>query len=118
MKSLFSKFVSQLLVVCMIALPFSTQAALVGTDQVVASAQAQANRDKVRDFLSRGDVQKHFEMLGLSPATAKDRVNALTDQEIQQIAGKIDTLPAGASSAGTAWAVLIVVAIVIWLVWK
>ncbi len=117
---LISKLISQLLIVSMVLLPFSTQAGMIGTDQVVASATTQANRDKVRDFVSRADVQKQMEMFGLSPSTAKDRVDALTDEEVQRIAGKIDSAPAGASSRGTAWVTVgvIVIAALVYYYWK
>ena len=117
---LLSKLISQLLIVTMVLLPFSTQAGMIGTDQVVANATAQANRDKVRDFVARTDVQKQMEVLGLSAANAKDRVAALTDEEVQRIAGKIDSAPAGASSSGTAWVVgvVIIIAILVYMYWK
>jgi hypothetical protein len=117
---LISKLISQLLIVSMILLPFPTQAGMIGTDQVIASATAQANRDKVRDFVSRTEVQKQMEMFGLSPANAKDRVDALTDEEVQRIAGKIDSAPAGAWTKGNTWAALgiIVVAVLVYLYWK
>ena len=117
MKSL-HRLTIQLLIVSMVLMPFSTQAGMLGTDQVVANAAGQANRDKVRDFVNRTDVQKQFEALGLTASTAQDRVNAMTQQEINRIAGKIDTLPAGASST-TIWSVIavIVVAVIIWYYW-
>jgi len=103
----------------MVVLPFSTQAGMIGTDQVVANATAEANRDKVRDFVSRTDVQKQFETLGLTTANAAERVNAMTQDEINRIAGKIDTLPAGADSSAGWWiAGIIVVAVIIWYFWK
>ena len=103
----------------MVVLPFSTQAGMIGTDQVVANATAEANRDKVRDFVSRTDVQKQFESLGLTTANAAERVNAMTQDEINRIAGKIDTLPAGADSCAGWWiAGIIVVAVIIWYFWK
>jgi len=114
---LFYKLISQLLIVSMILLPFSTQAGMIGTDQAVASAQDLANRDKVRDFVSRGEVVKQFEALGLNASSALDRVNAMTQQEVNQLAGKIDSLPVGADS-GWGWAAaVIIIAVVIYLVW-
>lgn len=117
MKSMY-KLVCQLLIVSMMLLPFSTQAGMIGTDQVVAGASDQVNRDKVVDFMTRTDVLKKFETLGLTTATAQDRVNAMTQEEINRIAGKIDSLPAGASSNG-AWiaAAVIIVAAVIWYIY-
>ena len=114
-----SKLISQLLILSMVVLPFSTQAGMIGTDQVVANATAEANRDKVRDFVSRTDVQKQFETLGLTTANAAERVNAMTQDEINRIAGKIDTLPAGADSNSGWWiAGIIIVGVIIWYFWK
>ena len=116
---LFQKMISQMLIACMILLPFSTQAGMIGTDQAIASAQDQANRDKVRDFVTRTDVVKQFEVLGLTASTAQDRVNAMTQEEINRIAGKIDSMPAGAMSSGGWWAVgLVIIGLIVWYVYK
>ena len=116
---LFSKMICQLLIACMVLMPFTANAGMIGTDQAIASAADRANRDKVSDFISRSDVVKQFEALGLTPATAQDRVNAMTQEEINRIAGKIDSLPAGASS-NTGWwiAAVVVVGLIIWYVYK
>jgi len=52
-------------------------------------------------------------VLGVDPAAAAERANALTDDEVQQLAGRIDSLPVGAdiSTAG-----LLLVLIVILLI--
>jgi uncharacterized protein DUF6627 len=118
MKAFFYRLISQLLILSMMTLPFATQAAMIGTDQVIANAQVQADRDRVNSVISRADVQKQLQAFGLGVDAAKDRVNALTDEEVQRLAGKLDSLPAGADS-GWAWAaVIIIVAVVIWYVWK
>jgi hypothetical protein len=110
------KLVTQILIVCMVWTPFSLQAGMIGTDQVVASAQDQANRDKVLSFVARADVAKQFEALGLSASTAKERVNAMTSDEVSRVAGKIDSMPAGADGGG--WlVVLIIVGLIVYFVW-
>jgi hypothetical protein len=111
----FYKLVSQLLIVCMVWTPFSIQAGLIGTDQVVASATDQANRDKVVHFVQRSDVAKQFELMGVTSANAAERVNAMTQEEINQVAGQIDSMPAGADSG---WIIaLVVIALVVWFFW-
>ena len=112
----FYKLVSRILIVCMVWTPFSLQAGMIGTDQAVASAQDQANRDKVLNFVTRGDVARQFETLGLSAGTAADRVSAMTQDEVNRIAGKIDSLPAGADS-GAVLAAVIIIGLIVWLVW-
>lgn len=74
-------------------------AAMVGTDEVIEQSDGSA-RDRVVAFLAREDVMAHLEALGVSPAQAQSRVAALSDKEVEAIAGKIDTLPAGEGAVG------------------
>jgi hypothetical protein len=109
----FYRLVARVLIVSIAWTPFSLQAAMIGTDQVVTGAVDQATRDKVLNFVQRADVVKQLETLGLSPATAKERVNAMTQDELNRVAGQIDSLPAGADSTG--WIIAaVVIGIIIW----
>lgn len=115
----FYKLVCQVLILSMIWLPIAGRAAMVSTGDVVAGATDQMNRDKVLEFTARADVQKTFEALGLTAANAQDRVNAMTQDEVNRIAGKIDSMPAGASSDGWWWAVAVIaIAGAIWYFYK
>lgn len=111
------KLIAQILIVSMVWMPFSIHAGMIGTDQVVASAQDQSNRDKVLNFVSRGDVVKKLETFGISASTAKDRVDAMTNDEVSKLAGKIDSMPAGAGDEAWWIAGIIIVGIIIWFVW-
>jgi hypothetical protein len=105
-----------MLVLLMIWTPYQVaQAGMIGTDQVVQSASA-AERSAVLNFVSRADVAGQLAAMGLDPATAKDRVAAMTDEEVRYIAGKINAMPAGADAAGLL--LLIVIIAVIWWAWK
>ncbi len=119
MNSVWWRMVCRLLIVCMVAFPYSAHSSMVTTPELVAASGAQANRDKVRDFVSRSDVQRQMETMGLDSANAKQRVDAMTDDEIRQIAGRIDQLPAGADG-GDFVAIVAIVAIVILVMfyWK
>ena len=87
------RFIASLLVVSMtgLGLPLPSQAAIVGTDAALAAAQ----RDRVATMLDRGDVRAQLEAHGVRPADVKARVAALTDAEVAQLAGQLDSLPAG-----------------------
>jgi len=91
------------------------QAGMIGTDQV-ASVASQADRDTVLQFVGRAEVTSQLQSLGVDPVTVKDRVAAMTDQEVQSLAGKIQSMPAGADSTGVV-ILLLVVAVVVWWVW-
>jgi hypothetical protein len=120
MKQGLMKMISRILVVSLLMLPFqSIQAGMVATDQVSARTSVQADRDMVLSVINRADVASQMQAMGLDASTARDRVAAMTDDEVRSLANRIDSLPAGASSnTGWAWAAVIVIAIVIWYVWK
>jgi hypothetical protein len=102
MTKLFRRFVSYALVISLGGLPFTAQAGMIGTDEAMASTGVQNDRAKVRDFMSRSDVEAQLQQHGLTREAAQERVNALSDAEVQHLAGKIDTLPAGATSGAAA----------------
>ena len=112
------RMICRFLVVSMMLLPFQTiQAGMIGTDQMASVASAQTDRASVLNLMSRSDVASQLQTLGLDPKVAKDRVAAMTDEEVRSLAGKLDSLPAGATN-GWIWAAVIIIAIVIWYNWK
>jgi len=74
-----------------LGLPPPSQAAIVATDAALAAAQ----RDRVATLLGRADVRAQLEAHGVRPADVQARVAALTDEEVAQLAGQLDRLPAG-----------------------
>jgi hypothetical protein len=59
-------------------------------------------------FLSRDEVRKSIEAQGVDPQDAIKRVQAMSDEEVQQLAGRIDQLPAGGDIIGVLFTVFIV----------
>ena len=116
MKAFLLRFICRLLAVSLIALPYApqTQAGMIGVDEALA-VQSQAERGKLHGFLARADVQKQLAVLGVDPAAATERANALTDDEVQQLAGRIDSLPAGAEISTTALLVVLIVILLIFM---
>lgn len=112
MKSTFARYICRMLIVCMAAFPFSTYAGMVGTDQVVAAAQSQGARDKVRDFVGRNEVSNQLQSLGITPTAAQARVNAMTDTEVASVVGHIDSLPAGGTNGWAIFGVLLIIGLV------
>jgi len=112
MTSFFKRFISQFLALCLIGLPFTVQAGMIGTDAVIAQSQDQSDRNKVRDFMARAEVQQQLQDHGITLQAAQARVSALTDLEVQQIAGRIDSIPAGADAAAVVVTVLAVILLI------
>jgi len=92
-----------------IGLPIqSAYAGIVGTDKIAASAQSQSERERIRTFLDRADVRNELQAQGIDADAAKMRVAALTDEEVQKVAGKLDTMPAGGEIIGILFTIFIV----------
>ena len=116
MKSVWARTLCRLLMVLMVWSPMQfAQAGMIGTDQV-ASVASQADRNTVLEFLGRAEVTSQLQSLGVDAASVKDRVAAMTDQEVQMLAGKIANQPAGGDTLGVVLLLLIVGAVV-WWVW-
>jgi len=112
-----TRMICRFLIVAIALLPFQTvQAGMIATDQVASATTAQAERAAVLSIMGRSEVASQLQALGVDLKTASDRVAAMTDQEIHTLSGKLESLPAGAKTSGWAWAV--VIAIVIWAVYR
>ena len=112
----FVRLISRLLIVCMVGLPFQVSAGMIGTDQAVSTAQAQAARGIVLSQMNRADIAGQLQSLGITPQAAAERVAALTDAEVAKLAGQIQSLPAGADGGGLL--VLILIGVLIWWIVK
>jgi hypothetical protein len=104
--------VALLLAVVMLAVSMplgAARAALVTTDQALAESGGAGDRERVLAFLGRADVREQMVALGVDPAEAAARVAALSDQQVREIAGQLDRLPAGQSAvAAVVGAILII----------
>jgi hypothetical protein len=115
MKSVWARTLCRLLMVLMVWSPMQlANAGMIGTDQA-ASVATQPDRETLFQFLGRSDVTSQLQSLGIDPATAKGRVAAMTDQEVQSLADKIHSMPAGGDSG--AILLLIVIGVVVWWIW-
>lgn len=100
------------LIVSMLALSFQTAGAgMIGADKA-APAAAQTDRAMVLEVLARADTASRLQTLGVDPLAARERVAAMNDQEVSQLASDIRTAPAGAD--GGTWLAVIVIAAAIW----
>lgn len=72
------------------------QAGLVSTDSVIADTfGVDETRARVEAFMARDEVRAQFAAMGVDAREAEQRIAALSDAEIERIAGQLDQLPAG-----------------------
>lgn len=114
MKKVIMIFSSRVLMVSMLSLSLwvpNAQAGMISSEQVIASQAAQLERERVRAVFDRQDVRGQLQALGVDADAARARVDALTDDEVATINGKIDSLPAGGEIVGAVVFVFLVLLI-------
>ena len=114
MTSVTMKMLCRILILAMLSLSFQTASAgVIATDQAAVAAAVQSDRAVVLAALSRSDVSSQLQSQGLDPTVARDRVAAMTDEEVHTLASSISAAPAGANSA---WAAVILIGLLVWFI--
>lgn len=88
------------------------QAALVTSEDLATQRSVAADRARINDLMAREDVQRELKTYGITADEAQARVNSMTDEEVMQVAGRLDQLPAGQGALG----VIIGAAVIIFIV--
>lgn len=101
------------LVVSLLALSFQTaNAGLIGADQAAAGS-TNPERALVLGSLDRAEVVAQLQKAGVDPMAARERIKAMSDQEIHAMAQDIQTAPAGGVSTW-GWVAIVLVAALVW----
>lgn len=106
----FKKILASVLIVstALLGVPSAALAGIVTTDEAISTQALSANRDKVQSFIDRDDVQRGLLSQGVSNQLAVQRVKAMSDVEVAQLAGRIDQAPAGGDVLGVLFTLFIV----------
>ncbi|WP_024872152.1 PA2779 family protein [Tolumonas lignilytica] len=94
--SAFWGVIARLLVVSLLALSLPAKASMMSAQDTIAIHQS-TERVHVMQFLAREDVAKQIAAQGVDIALVKQRVAAMSDDEVNQLSHKIDQLPAAGS---------------------
>ena len=86
----------QLLVDFWVVLAFGVAAALLMPQAHAGLIKMEdLERERVKAMLERPELANSLEQYGLKPAEAKARVDAMSDTEVLQLAGRLDAALAG-----------------------
>jgi hypothetical protein len=78
---------------------------------LIDHASTKIDRDRLKGALQRDEVRKLLTSHGVTTEQAKARIDALTHQEVSQLAGQFDNKPAGGLIIETVIAAALVVVI-------
>ena len=83
-----------------ISLTGPASAAMIGSEALVQASRRDATEARVLETLSRPALVQQMEKLGVDPVAARERVAALTDDELAALDQRLDRLPAGGDIVG------------------
>ena len=90
------------------------RAGMISSDAAIP--QPPGDRERVEAVLARPDVQKELEKRGIAPADAAARVQAMSDSEVARLAGRLDSLPAGAAITNEELLLIIIIILLVALI--
>jgi hypothetical protein len=79
----------------------------------LSSGERASNLDKVQKFLEMKMVRERLKDLGFTPEEIQGRLNELNNQQLHQLAMKMDDLKVGGDGLGIVIAILVIVILVI-----
>lgn len=115
-----TRTICRMLIVSLLALPFNfARAGMVGADQLAATHGGKLDREALLTLIGRSEAAAQLQALGIDPGNASKRVAALSDEEIRSVAGRLESLPAGAGTTSP-WAMAFVIgfALLLYLGWR
>lgn len=110
----FNAAVLAVVTVAMLGMSLPVHAGIVGTEQMVTDETRTAALHKINGVLATAEVSAQLEAWGVPASTVSERVAALSDRELQELAGSIETDPAGGVLAviGVVFVVLVILELV------
>ena len=106
--------IAMAMLMAMTSMPIGVaKAEMVTTDQVIEQVDPPEDRSRAMDFMLREDVQQQLTILGVDPEEAARRVASLSDEEIQQIAGRLEEMPAGEGGVGAIVGAILIIFLVL-----
>ena len=111
-------FVSLFMVTLMLSITVPYQpllAAMVPTEAIVDSNNAEEGRDYLKSIIFRDDIRKSLISHGIYPNEAKARVDSLSDSEAIAVVNRIEKLPAGGNGIGVIVGAVLIIFLVLLL---
>jgi hypothetical protein len=90
----------------------SANASMIGTEQSLKEDKHPLKREVLKNMLERKEIQEKLILYGVNSDNARVAVDSLTDDEILELAQKMDELPSGGNGVGA----LVGAALIVFLV--
>lgn len=115
MNNKMKQMLAGMLATTMLLSSLPTHAGIVGTEQMLQQDSREVSLGKVQTFMASEQVAAQFASLGVAPEMIAERVAALSETELQQLAANIDSQPAGGDAlviVGIVFVILLILELV------
>jgi hypothetical protein len=77
---------------------------------------AASDRERVKQLVARPDLAKELKKMGIAPEEIQGRIDAMSDEEVRSLAGRLDAVPAGGEPTTQEWLLIIIVILLVILI--
>ena len=70
-------------------------------------------RQRVRELVARPELAQQLQEMGIAPEQVQARIDAMTDEEVRSLAGRLNAVPAGGDLTTQEWLLIIVVILLV-----
>jgi hypothetical protein len=98
-------------IAAMLTWSLPARAGIVGTERMLEQESRSQALDRVDLFLAQETVESQLLAWGVAPDLVRERLDAMTEMELQQLAANLDTDPAGGGALAVIGVVFVVLLI-------
>ena len=70
-------------------------------------------RQRIKELVARPELAQQLKQMGIVPGEVQGRIDAMTDEEVRSLAGRLNAVPAGGDLTTQEWLLIIVVILLV-----
>jgi hypothetical protein len=74
---------------------------------------AASERERVKELVARPELAQELKKMGIVPEEVQARIDAMTDEEVRSLAGRLNAVPAGGDVTTQEWLLIIIVILLV-----
>src|ERR1043165_9682048 len=75
-----------------------------------------SDRERVKEIVSRPELAQELKKMGIAPEEIQGRIDAMSDEEVRSLAGRLSAVPAAGEPTTQEWLLIIIVILLVILI--
>jgi hypothetical protein len=72
-----------------------------------------SERERVKELVARPELAQQMKQMGIVPEEVQARIDAMTDEEVRSLAGRLNAVPAGGELTSQEWLLVIIIILLV-----